>query len=373
MKFILTLSLALCAPWLAAQPTLDNNQPTEAPPHVHLLKITLSKAAWKAFDQRSVNAKHHISHPNLSPFIQLPPQVQLGMNGVPVLDQGDYGTCATFAITAAIDALLNQGDKISQLCLLQLSQHLEHYSYKHSNWKGSNSDTVFHELEMYGFVSKDKEQTNGCGGLTTYPERQSHHEPDEAAPESDNNTPKPDNATPESELYEVDPGPSIPTTEMTLAEYKLLSEPLDGIISYSILDAYQSLWGNIDMTHILDSVKQALYEGDRLLLSSMLFLPRVGVNGALGQYHVPNDSWIITPEIDLVIRMHGPNVLHMMVITGYDDNATVIDRKGRTHIGLLTVRNSWGTEVGDAGDFYMSYDYFKRLTLEVRRIHQMDF
>ena len=30
--------------------------------------------------------------------------VQLGMDQVPVLDQGPHGTCATFAATAAVDA-----------------------------------------------------------------------------------------------------------------------------------------------------------------------------------------------------------------------------------------------------------------------------
>ncbi len=32
--------------------------------------------------------------------------------------------------------------------------------------------------------------------------------------------------------------------------------------------------------------------------------------------------------------------------------------------GLLTLRNSWGEEVGDHGNYYMSYDYFLKLAVE---------
>jgi C1A family cysteine protease len=61
-----------------------------------------------------------------------------------------------------------------------------------------------------------------------------------------------------------------------------------------------------------------------------------------------------------------------MIITGYDNNATAIDTQGRVHKGLLTLRNSWGNKVGDQGDFYMSYDYFKALALEVQRIRSFN-
>jgi len=59
----------------------------------------------------------------------------------------------------------------------------------------------------------------------------------------------------------------------------------------------------------------------------------------------------------------------LRVITGYDDLAVAIDDQGRIHKGLLTLRNSWGKNVGDHGDFYMSYDYFKLLVLEVQQIN----
>ena len=55
----------------------------------------------------------------------LPNKVQLGMANVPVLDQGIHGSCAVFAVTAALDAALKRGDHVSQLCLLQLGNYLE--------------------------------------------------------------------------------------------------------------------------------------------------------------------------------------------------------------------------------------------------------
>ena len=45
-----------------------------------------------------------------------------------------------------------------------------------------------------------------------------------------------------------------------------------------------------------------------------------------------------------------------------------IDKNGLEHKGLITLRNSWGENAGDKGNFYMSYDYFDILGLGVHRI-----
>jgi hypothetical protein len=85
----------------------------------------------------------------------LPAKVFIGMNGVPVLDQGKYGTCVTFAITAAIDAILGKGDYISQLCNLKLG---EYFSSKAimlgSGWWGASGETVLSQLNAFGFINK---------------------------------------------------------------------------------------------------------------------------------------------------------------------------------------------------------------------------
>ena len=60
-----------------------------------------------------------------------------------------------------------------------------------------------------------------------------------------------------------------------------------------------------------------------------------------------------------------------MVLTGYDDKATAKDNNGKVYRGLFTLRNSWGPQIGDHGDFYMSYDYIKYLIIEAQRIRSL--
>ncbi len=50
---------------------------------------------------------------------------------------------------------------------------------------------------------------------------------------------------------------------------------------------------------------------------------------------------------------------HVIVVISYDDYATAIDSDGKVHRGLLKLRNSWGSEIGDHGDFYMTYVYMR--------------
>lgn len=61
---------------------------------------------------------------NIISFDESQKAVDLGMGNVPVFDQGSYGTCVTFATTAILDAILNEGDLISQQCILSLSKEL---------------------------------------------------------------------------------------------------------------------------------------------------------------------------------------------------------------------------------------------------------
>jgi C1A family cysteine protease len=44
---------------------------------------------------------------------------------------------------------------------------------------------------------------------------------------------------------------------------------------------------------------------------------------------------------------------HAVLITGYDDDVST-----KTGNGVFRIRNSWGAEWGDGGDFYMPYKYF---------------
>lgn len=88
--------------------------------------------------------------------------------------------------------------------------------------------------------------------------------------------------------------------------------------------------------------------------------------GACATYHSRFDTWALSQEItdDQNPELAG----HEMMIIGYDDNAVAKDRNGMEHKGLFTLRNSWGKNVGDNGNYYMSYDYFKTYVMEVQKI-----
>jgi hypothetical protein len=301
--------------------------------YITLLKIELSDVAKARIDDRvsdSLAQANGLSVKNVT----MPASVQLGMANVPVLDQGMHGTCVTFANTAAIDAAMNKGDYISQLCSLQLGRYLESRSYNQSGWDGSWG-TVLNQLNVFGVISKKLQADNGCAGLTEYPRT----------------------------------GRS-PEVEMSLEDYHRLSQSLnDEHITWSVmLDSYQAALDKLDMVDMLLRVKGVISRGDRLTFGVLLPGVDKGLAGAVGKYHTTSDTWVLTAEIaeDMLEEVELPG--HEMIITGYDDDAVALDDQGRAHKGLFTLRNSWGRYVGDQGDFYMSYDYFKALVVEIQQI-----
>ncbi len=50
-----------------------------------------------------------------------------------------------------------------------------------------------------------------------------------------------------------------------------------------------------------------------------------------------------------------------LIVFGYID--------GADDDGLLILRNSWGSDSGDGGNYYMSYDYARQMLLEVTALH----
>ena len=300
---------------------------------ISLLKIELSAHARQQLNRRVANTLKQ--GPQLLNNKTGVSSVQLGMSNVPVLDQGGYGTCVTFANTAAMDAVLNKGDYVSQLCSLQLGRYLENDAYTVSGWDGSWGGIVLNQLKLFGIVSKSQQKANGCGGLKEYPR-----------------------------------GDFNPGTEMTVVEYHQISEPLDqNLVTWSsVFDVYQAMDDKIDMEDALNAVKAALVAGDRITFGVLLPDAEKGTVGAVGKFHAANDSWILTPEIAADIGSLNDLPGHEMIITGYDDAAIAVDAQGRQYTGLFTLRNSWGKSAGDQGDFYLSYDYFKALVIEAQRI-----
>lgn len=315
-------------------------QSIQKPESVTLLRVELSDHAKEALTERfnKIQLKPNRLLTAKTPS-ELPSQVQLGMNHVPVLEQGDHGSCAMFANSAAVDAALNRGDYISQLCQLELGQYLEQFGYNPSGWDGSIGPIVLNQMQAFGIVSKATQQASGCGGLTDYP---THDE--------------------------------LPEANMTLADYHQLSEPLsDEALAWSpVLDIYQMFLDKADSEKTLLGVKHALNNRDRLTIGVLLFGPQYGVAGAVGKHHTTNDTWVLAPEMLEMLLSWSIFGAHAMIITGYDDHAIAIDNDGNEHRGLLTLRNSWGERQGDHGNFYMSYDYFKTLAFEVQRIRSLN-
>lgn len=305
--------------------------------NIKLLKVQLSGQVIETLQKR---ANATLKKPRtLVASSRLPRKVELGMNNVPVLNQGAFGTCVTFATTAALDAALNKGDYISQLCNLQLGMHLEQNGYQPSGWDGSFGRLILSQIEHFGIVNKEHQKTQGCGGMTEYPEFDR-------------------------------PGPQ---TAMPLEQFHQVSENLaeNGITWSPVLDYVQATSERLDTTKTINDIKAALNQNDRVTFAVLLLDFDLGFAGAVGTHKATFDTWVMTPEIARDIHLRPFFGGHEMVITGYDDDAVAIDDQGREHKGLFTIRNSWGEQFGDKGDFYMSYDYFTILVMEAQRIRSV--
>lgn len=266
----------------------------------------------------------------------LPTSINLDMNGVPVLDQGHHGSCVTFAATAAVDATLAKGDYVSQLCQLELGSYLEKDSYLPSGWSGSFAPWVFDQMMRYGIVNTENQKTKGCAEIREYPVK---------AEENEGNP-------------------------MSSSEYKQMSEDLnEKLYPVYLMNFFQRLDSHFSdssqASKVLLQVKELLAKGRYATLGTFLILAPQCSAGACATYRTQQDTWALTKEIeDSSLDVGG----HEMVITGYDDKAVALDQAGKKHQGLLTLRNSWSADAGDHGNFYMTYDYFKKFVGEVVEI-----
>jgi len=338
-----SLSILLFVAPLFAQPTIevdgtiDQTLPSQPEKTIQLIRLKLSSEAETLIAKKMVQAKLLDTNKLVLEGTRVTPSVQLGMNNVPVLDQGPHGTCVTFSTTAALDAIIGQGDYISQLCTLTLNQYLSSHGYAPDFWNGTLPKHVFNQMNIFGIISKTNEQQYGCGGLTEYPNL-----------------------------------PSTKSNEMDVDEFHQISENLSDLIDFDttqILDYYQFVQKETSVKKIEQDVKNALNQGDRLTIGTIV-IPD-GFIGAYGKYHVSNDTWILNADVVNYINSNQELAGHAMVLTGYDDYAVVMDSQGKVHRGLFTLRNSWGPRAGDQGNFYMSYDYFRSLVMDLMRIRKL--
>lgn len=301
--------------------------------NVTILKLKLSEKELRALDYRTPRqslAKRAMTHSSL------PAAIQLGMNGVPVLNQGRHGSCVTFADSAAINAALGKGDYISQLCSLELGTHLEKNGYIPSGWNGSWGPLVLEQMMRFGVVSKDTQATKSCANVNEYP------------------------------ISDM----SNTGNEMSLTEHKTISENINDKVYWTHLFSNDQVFdwktdAPEKMQEVLVNVKHALANGHRLTFGTFLILQSNCRAGACASYKASKDTWALTSDLETPPYEVGG---HEMVITGYDDNAFAYDEHGGKHRGILTLRNSWGSDVGNHGDYYMSYDYFVKYANEVQEI-----
>jgi hypothetical protein len=322
------------------KPTMKAQASTALPATVTIFKVQLSDNAREKLQDRAATESQTMETLTSKASSGTANGVQLGMNNLPVFDQGPHNTCVMFATSAVISAALNRGDFISELCQLQLGKYLEKNGYTISGWDGSFGVAVLSQMQLFGIVNKETQRAQGCGGYTEYPT----HTLDE------------------------------PQIEISVADFHQMSEPMPEQIAWSsVLDAYQVFADKIDPNKALTQVIDTLNAGDRLIFGVLLFRFDEGIAGAVGKHNASYDTWILTPDVIKAINSKTAEVGgHEMIITGYNNNAIATDSQGRVHKGLLTLRNSWGSDIGDHGDFYMSYDYFKSLAVEAQRIRSFN-
>lgn len=316
--------------------TLESSQQSEnsQPLIFELPHYQLSKSALNRLKEQLVSYQKYGTAYGIQP-VDLPRHANVGMNGTPVLNQGRHGSCVTFAITAAINAVLGAGDYISQLCNLELGSQLAIVGKQpYSGWNGNYGTLVLEQIEQYGAISQNYQKLYGCAGVKEYPLKDAK-----------------DLGNPMSE-----------------AEFTAHSVDISKLYSWEILFFNEGWFApEVDLNSLIIKVKQELAKGN-ILTFGVLLDTKLGHAGAMGQHHVPYDTWMLTPQI-VMDGMDNPLTAgHDLVITGYDDDAVVSDAQGNSNKGIFFLRNSWSSLAGDNGNYYVSYDYFKYLTQEVHLI-----
>lgn len=308
---------------------------------VTLLKVDLNQEAKKTLEKRfslfrDSNNQTQLNTTNArrgSP----PHKADLGMNGVPVLNQGVHAASSTFATVATIDALLGKGDYVSPLCSLELGSYLESNGYQPSGWKSGFASQVQNQLTIFGIVNKDTQTRGLCAGKAEYP--------------LDN---------------ENDLGSPI-----DVATYHKISEPISDKVYWSTVhDAVLHHYTKFHPIEILNELKKELASGHRCTIGFLVPF-EFGVRGAVGKNVKNNDTWMLTDKI-LYEPEHPQLGSHVIVVTGYDDYAKAAADDGHIKHGLLKLRNSWGESAGNNGDYYMTYDYFKIFVTEASCLFAQD-
>lgn len=303
---------------------------------IKLMKIKLSSGMKTTILRQMQTASGlALAQPRPARHDNMPSKKELGMGNVPVLDQGWHGSCVTFANVAALDAALGKGNLISPLCSLALGKTLGQYGFYPSGWDGSRGPFILDQFMRFGYVEMASQQERTCGGMSQYPT-------------NDENTGEP----------------------MELRDYYEMSrsirvnwEPIAATIQADDETP-------IDFKLVVKQIKKALLDEHRVTFAILIDVNVPSTYpGATGTTLTKNDTWVLSDTIkqDALTDLDSFGG-HEMIITGYNDDAVVIDENGKKHYGAFTLRNSWGADTGNAGTFFMSYDYAQFLLMEAQKI-----
>jgi hypothetical protein len=223
---------------------------------------------------------------------------------IPVLDQGAYGTCVTFSTTAALDAVLGIKDVIDQQCSLELDQALGN-----NYWNGADfSSEIIDPLKNNGAVNKGK-----CSG-DQYPNPMANIALD---------------------AYKKIVDPSIQVSKVQYAYHNPIS--IDEV--KAALAAHHFVTIGIGL---LDNGDPVSVQGFDAVINGK------AKAGGLWACQQPGNSSNYCGEA---------TAGHEIMVTGYDDSQQ-----------LLQIRNSWGIDSGNAGDFYMTYTFFSAMVIDATEI-----
>lgn len=232
-------------------------------------------------------------------FVGSDSSADLGMGSVPVLDQGQFGTCVTFSSTAALDAKLGRGDFISQQCSLALDKGMGN-----DYWNGAYYPSeIIDPLQNYGVVEKSR-----CP--SSYPDDAQY---------------------------------------LDSATYQGLADKAASAQVKAVKYAY----GKAD----LNAMKAALKAGHRVVFA---FLINAVSQEAVQGFNIKVDGqkytgglWACKQPGSASNYCQRSNAGHEVVAIGYDDKQQ-----------LLKIRNSWSADVGDKGDYYMTYAFFGTMAVD---------
>jgi hypothetical protein len=241
-------------------------------------------------------------------------QVDLGMGSVPVLDQGQYGTCVTFASTAVVDAAMGKGNYIDQQCSLELNKYLGSLdpNNRYDYWNGANDATeIIDPLKKYGIVQQGK-----CN--YKYPRS---------------------------------------TVKITPTAYAKLTTATPELAK--VVDTYH------DENHKMDinALKAVLKSGHRVAIGTLLLdsADPISVNGfdiTVNGKSKRGGLWACKQPSSSSNYCGTSQAGHEIVVFGYDDTQE-----------LLKIRNSWSTKIGDNGNYYMTYAFYKAMVLDGTEVY----